>query len=80
MLKITSKPIVLKFWYNLARFGNENYQSCSSTFVCTKLKSAVHKHKVDHQENFLSTTALPSASNDQLEIMIFLPWKFKTAA
>lgn len=45
-----------------------------------KLKSAVHKHKVDHQENFLSTTALPSASNDQLEIMIFLPWKFKTAA
>ena len=78
MLKITSKPSVLKFWYNLARFGNENYQPCGPMFVCMKLKSAVHKREVDCIIPGIftfSATVSMSASNDRLEIIIFFPWK-----
>ena len=78
MLRITSKPFVLKFWYNLARFGNENYQSCGPMLVCMKLKSAAHKREVDCRTPRIftfSATASSSSSNDRLEIIIFLPWK-----
>ena len=78
MLRITSKPFVLKFWYNLTMFGNENYESCGPMFVYMKLKSAAHKREVDRRTPRIFTFSAivsMSASNDRLEIIIFLPRK-----